>query len=173
MKLDEKGRELPTLSDFIKMYQCNMVGFSELNLDVSKYKARQIIADTFGKSFEAVQWSMITSEIPFKGFYKPGGTLTATFENHVSRFHGKFADSMGQWSTVSLTGKQGLVIHFVTVYQVADSPTTGPYTVYQQQASTLNLADRTIKPRAAFIHDLLVYLRSIKTDHICKNGRPQ
>jgi exonuclease III len=163
LKLDVKGGELTTIVEFIQTYQCDLVGFSELNLDVSKYAVRKIVADTLLKSFQATQVSMSTSEIPFEGFYKPGGTLTATFDHNTCRFQSKFADSMVRWSTISLSGKHGRIIHFVSVYQVVDKAGNRPFTAHQQQVSSLLLADRTISPRIAFIQDLFGYFRSIQS----------
>jgi hypothetical protein len=82
LKLDNEGGDLATISDFFNTYQCDVVGFSELNLNVSKYKVKKLIADTLNRLFEAHSLSMSTSEIPFEDLYKPGGTLTAVF-NHV------------------------------------------------------------------------------------------
>jgi hypothetical protein len=163
LKLDEKGGDLNSISDFAHEYQCDLLAFSEINLGVSKYQVRKIIDDTLKRSFDASKCAMSTSEIPFEGFYKPGGTLTAIFDHNVCRFQSKFSDSLGRWSTISLTGRRGRVIHFVTVYQVVNKVTTGPYTAYQQQASSLTLADRSITPRQAFILDLEKYLRTIQT----------
>jgi hypothetical protein len=50
LKLDDTGGELSTISDFINTYQCDIVGFLELNLDVSKYKVKKIISNTLQKS---------------------------------------------------------------------------------------------------------------------------
>jgi hypothetical protein len=163
LKLDAKGGDLNRISAFVHEYQCDMIALSEINLDVSKYQVRKIIDDTIGRSFDANKCAMSTSEIPFDGFYKPGGTLTAIFEHNVCQFQSKFSDSMGCWSTISLTGWRGRVIHFVTVYQVVAKTTKGPYTAYQQQVSSLTLADRTISPRQAFILDLDKYLKTIQT----------
>ena len=49
MKLDDKGGDLTVIADFINIYQCDLVGFSEINLDVSKYKVTRILADTFNQ----------------------------------------------------------------------------------------------------------------------------
>ena len=62
-----------------------------------------------------------------------------------------------------MTGKRGRIIHFITVYQVVDNPTTGPFTVYQQQTASLRLADRNLNPRKAFIHDLIDHLSKLKS----------
>jgi exonuclease III len=163
LKLDEQGGDLNAINEFLNIYQCDLVGFSEINLDVSKYKVRKFLSDTLNKSFDANQYSVATSEIPFQTNYKPGGTMTAIFNDVVGRWHSKYADPMGRWSTVSVSGRKSRVIHLITVYQVVDKSTSGPFTVYQQQAASLRLADRDLTPRKAFIHDLSVYLRSIKT----------
>jgi hypothetical protein len=51
----------------------------------------------------------------------------------------------------------------MTVYQVVAKATKGPSTAYQQQVSSLTLADRSITPPQAFILDLEKYLRTIQT----------
>jgi hypothetical protein len=163
LKLDAKGGDLSRISAFVHEYQCDMIAFSEINLDVTKYHVQKIIDDTLGQCFDANKCAMSTSEIPFEGFYKPGGTLTAIFDHNVCRFQSKFSDTMGRWSTISLTGRRGRVIHFVTVYQVVAKATKGPYTAYQQQVSSLTLDDRNISPRQAFILDLDKYLKTFQT----------
>ena len=108
---------------------------------------------------------MSTSEIPFDNMYKPGGTITTILNNAVCRYVSKHSDAMGRWSTISMSGKRGRIIHFITVYQLVDKATNGPFTVHQQQVASLRLSDRTITPRKAFIVDLTIYLRSIKTSN--------
>ena len=163
LRLDVKGGELTDISTFLHTYQIDLVGFSEVNLDTSKYKIKQIISDTLRRTFDSHQYSASTSEIPFTGFYKPGGTITSTFDHVVSRFKSKFSDKLGRWSTLSLTGKHNRVFSFITIYQVVDSNTVGPFTAYQQQLSSLKLADRSITPRNAFIADFASYLRTIRS----------
>ena len=124
MKLDDKGGDLTAIAEFMNNYQCDLVGFSEINLDVSKYRVKRIFADTLNRSFEANQISTSTSEIPFDTFYKPGGTMTAIFNDSVSRWLSKYSDTMGRWSTISMTGQRGRIIHFITVYQVVNNKTT-------------------------------------------------
>jgi hypothetical protein len=161
-KLDKKRGELTLIVDFIKIYQCDLVGFSELKLDVSKYKVRQILANTLGKLFDSCQCAMSNSEIPFEEFYKPGGTLTATFDHNPCRFHSKYSAKMGRWSTISLSGKHGHVIHFISVYQVVANSGTGLFTAHQQQVSSLRLEDRTLLPSPGFIQDLFAFLKSLQ-----------
>jgi hypothetical protein len=97
-----------------------------MRLNVSKYQVRKIIDNNLGRSFDANKCATSTSEIPFDGFYKPGGTLTAIFDHYICQFQSKFSDPLGRWSTISLTGWRGRVIHFVTVYQVVAKVTKGP-----------------------------------------------
>jgi hypothetical protein len=106
---------------------------------------------------------MSASTIPFASYYQPGSTLTAVFNDTVCRFKSKSADPMGRWSQVSLTGRKGRVIHFVTVYQVVKTPTIGPFTAYQQQVASLRLSNRSQSLRQAFISDLSQYLRELHT----------
>ena len=163
LRLDSTGGDLSEISKFIQAYQIDIVGFSEVNLDTSKYKIKQILSDTLRRTFDAHQYASATSEIPFEGFYKPGGTMTTILDSIVSRFHSKYTDKLGRWSTLSLTGKKSRLLSFITIYQVVDSSTTGPFTAYQQQVSSLKLADRTITPRNAFIADFASYLRTLKS----------
>jgi hypothetical protein len=163
LKLDNCGGDLQPIADFINEYQCDIIGFSETNVDVSKYAVKKIITDTLNKEFDAHHSSISTSEIPFNSFYKPGGTMTAIFNHSTSRYHIKFADPMGRWSTLSLTGRRGRINHFITVYQLVDKAVTGPFTSYQQQLSSLILHDRTQTPRQALIADFRKYLTTLTT----------
>ena len=88
----------------------------------------------------------------------------AVFNHATCRFQSKHADTMGRWGTVSLTGKRGRIIHFVTVYQVIEKQSSGPYTAYQQQLSSLRLAGRDTNPRRAFISDIMDYLRTLSSN---------
>ena len=164
IRLDTNGGELCAIADFLNGSQCDAVGFSEINLDVSKYRVRRILSDTFNRAFDSSRLSTSTSEIPFESFYKPGGTLTALFNHHITRYHSQFSDPLGRWSSLAITGKHSRIIYFITVYQVVDNATTGPFTVYQQQLSSLKLADRTVQPRRAFLDDLSRYMDTIKSD---------
>ena len=91
--------------------------------------------------------------------------MTLCVNHSTSRYHDNFEDPLGCWSTISLNGKNGRIAHFITVSQVMDKETKGPYTAYQQQLTALRLANRDLHPRPAFIHDLDKYLTSISTPH--------
>ena len=86
LKIDEKGGDLNQISEFLNIYQCDIVGLSEINLDVTKYKVQRILAETLTRSFEANQSCMSTSEIPFDNMYKPGGTMTTILNNAVCMY---------------------------------------------------------------------------------------
>jgi hypothetical protein len=144
--------------------QCDIIGFSELKLDVSKYQVQKIIQSTLQTQFTNIKYSASTSTIPFDGFYKPGGTFSLAVGPHTSRFHSKFSDSLGRWSTISLVGRRGRVIHFITVYQVIEKSDSGPFTAFQQQQTSLYLSRRDITPRKAFRIDFDMYLAKMKTE---------
>jgi hypothetical protein len=52
LKLNNCGGDLSPISDFMNEYQCDMAGFSEINVNVSKYSVRKIITDTLNKEFD-------------------------------------------------------------------------------------------------------------------------
>ena len=120
VKMDASGGDLLTICPILHMLSCDIVGLCETKLDTSKYSVRQSISKSFRSQFRSVRYSASTSAIPFDGYYKPGGTMTVCTDSSVSRFNDKFEDPIGRWSTISLNGKRGRIIHFVTLYQVVD-----------------------------------------------------
>ena len=162
IKLDDSGGDLPTIALTVRELQCDLIGFCEIKLDVSKYQVRKQISDVFRKQFRSNRYAASTSSIPFEGTYKPGGTMTLCVDHNTGRYSGSYSDPLGRWSTVSLNGKRGRVVHFVTVYQVIHKETSGPYTAYQQQLQSLRLADRDSTPRRALLVDMEKYLTTLK-----------
>jgi hypothetical protein len=65
-----------------------------------------------------------------------------------------------RWSTISLNARKGLIIHFITLYQVVNKAQNGPFTASQQQRTSLLLEGRDIPPRKAFLQDFDAYLQS-------------
>ena len=163
IQLDEQGGDLHSICTIVQQLSCDLVGLCETKLDVSKYNVRKIISSNFHSHFQSNRFSASTSTIPFEGTYKPGGTMTVCVDHHTSRYQGKFEDPLGRWSTISLTGKNSRVIHFITIYQVVAKATSGPYTSYQQQLTALRLVDRDLTPRQAFIYDIDTYLTNLTT----------
>jgi hypothetical protein len=141
---------------------CDLVGISETKLDVTKFAVKKIINTTIRSKFKSSRHTASASKIPFETNYKPGGTMTLCMGNCVSRFHSKFEDTLGRWSTLSLNARNGIVIHFITLYQVVEKAQNGPFTAYQQQRASLLLEGRDLAPRKAFLTDFDHYLLSLK-----------
>ena len=163
IKLDDGGGDLHSIGTILKELGCDLVGLCEIKLDVSKYQVRKIVSKSLRTTFSNSRHAACTSTIPFEGFYKPGGTMTLCVNHSTNRYLDKFEDPLGRWSTISLNGKHGRIVHFITVYQVVNKETKGPFTAYQQQLTALKLANRDLQPRPAFILDLDKYLTSITT----------
>jgi exonuclease III len=161
IKLDDRGGDLASfLFTFDELHR-DVVGLCETKLDVSKYHVKKIVSTAIKSKFKSFKHAATTSPIQFETDYKPGGTMTLCFGPCVSRFHSKFEDSLGRWSTLSLNGRRGLVVHFITVYQVVDKNNGGPFTAYQQQRASLLLENRDLLPRQAFLIDFDKYLLSL------------
>jgi hypothetical protein len=118
---------------------------------VSKYKVKKIVSTTIKKQFKSLQHTTSTSPIPFETDYKAGGTMTMCFGPCISCFHSKVEDPLGRWTSLSLNARNGLVVHFITVYQVVDKPLGGPYTAYQQQRASLLLDNQDLLPRQGYV----------------------
>jgi exonuclease III len=162
IKLDVKGGDLSSFMSTFDKLSCNVVGISKTKLDVTKFAVKKIINSTIQSKFKSSRHATSTSKIPFKTNHKPGCTMTLCLGNCVSRFHSKFEDTLGQWSTLSLNVCNGMVIHFITLYQVVKKAQNGPFTPYQQQRASLLLEGRDLAPRKAFLMDFDQYLLSLK-----------
>ena len=164
IRLDASGGDLPMIAATMRELQSDIVGFCEIKLDVTKYSVRKQITEELKKRFQSHRYAASTSSVPFEGTYKPGGTMTILLDHNTGRYSQSFSDPLGRWTTLSLTGRRGRIVHFVTVYQVVKKATQGPYTAYQQQLQSLRLADRDLLPRRAFLEDFDKYLQSLKSD---------
>ncbi len=73
--------------------------------------------------------------------YKPGGTMSSAIGHTVSRVVETGTDDLGRWTYIKLSGKDGKVITFVTVYQICKKPSSSAdkdsCTAYSQQRSLL------------------------------------
>jgi exonuclease III len=161
IKLDDRGGDLASFLTTFSELQCDVVGLCEIKLDVSKYKVKETISSAIRHQFKSAQHAATTSPIPFETDYKPGGTMTMSFGPSVSRFQSKYEDPLGRWSTLSFNARNGMTVHFITVYQVVHKPLGGPYTAYQQQRASLLLENRDLLPRQAFLMDFEKYLQSL------------
>ena len=107
MQIDDQGGDFTAICSTIHRLGCDLVGFCEIKLDVSKYQVKKSISSSLHSQFRNNKVAATTSTIPFDGYYKPGGTMTICVDHHTSRFQNKFEDSLGRWSTISLNGKNG------------------------------------------------------------------
>jgi hypothetical protein len=114
IKLDDTGGEMVQICSALQHLNCDIVGLCEVKLDVSKYAVKKILNTTLRRQFSSSKCSAATSEVPFDGFYKPGGTCTLSFNNINSRYSTQFEDTMGRWSTITMNGQKGRLIHFIT-----------------------------------------------------------
>lgn len=162
IKLDESGGDLDSICSTIKELGCDLYGFSETKLDVSKYSVKKIMSASFKTYFRHHRYAASTSAVPFEGYYKPGGTMTGCVDHQTSRYFNSYDDPLGRWSTITMQGKFGKLIHFITIYQVVNKETSGPYTAYQQQLQSLRLADRDLTPRRALLLDLDKYMKALR-----------
>ena len=163
IRIDATGGDLSTINAALNDLQCDVVGLCEIKLDVTKYQVRKQLSEAFKKQFRNHRLAVSTSRVPFEGSYKPGGTLTLCVDHNTSRYSGSYSDPLGRWTTLSMNGRRGRVVHFITVYQVVNKETNGPYTAYQQQLQSLRLADREDTPRRALLLDIDKYLQTLKS----------
>jgi exonuclease III len=161
IKLDDRGGDLASFLFTFDELNCDLVGLCKTKLDVSKYHVKKTVSSAIKAKFKSAKHSAATSSIPFETDYKPGGTMTMCFSPCVTRFHSKFEDPLGRWCTLSLNGRNGLIVHFITVYQVVEKANGGPFTAYQQQRASLLLENRDLFPQQAFLLDFNKYLLSL------------
>lgn len=68
---------------------------------------------------------------------------------------GKSGDPLGRWSCMTFRRKRQPPLTIISVYQVCPTPTNAiGHTAWHQQRRALDLAQRSIHPRKAFIDDL-------------------
>jgi hypothetical protein len=130
IKLDEHGGELRAICQIIKELDCDLCRFCKTKLDTVKYQVRKIVTDTLRKQFQNHHVSMLTSPVPFEGYYKPGGTMSFCVDHNTSRCSDKFQDQLGRWTTLLMVGCNNRLVHFITLYQVVAKESSGPYTAF-------------------------------------------
>jgi hypothetical protein len=163
MLLDEYGGEFSAICSTLSHLQADVVGFCKTKLDTTKYAVRHILASHLKRSFRNHHLAMSTCTVPFKGYNKPGGTMSFCVDHNTSRFSARFQDPMGRWSTLLLIGCNKRIVHFITVYQVVAKDLSCPYTAFQQQLQCFRLADRDLPPRQAFLINVEKYIKSVQT----------
>jgi hypothetical protein len=101
----------------------------------------------------------------FDTMYKPGGTMTSALGNTVSRVTETGSADLGRWTYIKLSGKEGKIITFITVYQVCKkSPVAADRdscTAHSQQRAILIQQNKTDpSPIKHFRKDLESFLQT-------------
>ena len=116
--LSYDGGDFGEFCSDMREYGIDMSCISEINLDTTNHKVRQIIQESASKQFDRkVRVQMASSRISTKNFYKPGGVMTLTSGNVSGRVIKSGSDKMGRWSYQYLTCKENRCIVIVTAYQ--------------------------------------------------------
>jgi hypothetical protein len=144
------------------------MGLSETNVDWKQAQVALDIATPFKKAFRTVHFKVSTSDhAPLTDLsnriraYKPGGTVTITTGKYVGRIEkDEFNDPLGNFSTVTLKGRNGTALTIVTAYRVVQSSGTqsGSQTAYQQQCNLLRSEESNPDPRQRALQDLRTFI---------------
>jgi hypothetical protein len=97
-----------------------------------------------------------------------GGTAIMAIGDVIGRLtpNGSGGDPMGRWSCIHLKRYQQPPLSIIAIYQVCQSPTNKiGSTAWHQQRRALDRGNRTmIHPRAAFVDDLIAFIRSLQAN---------
>ena len=146
--------------------QIDIQAFSEHCLDTTKYHVNMTAKEILRTTYSGPSMIHLTSsQEPAVNQYKPGGTGLLLLGQVTSRLdpNGRGGDAMGRWSHVHLRRKNLPPVTVISVYQVCPRP-TNPIgnTAYHQQQRALNIANRALSPRQAFIQDLDHFLNTLR-----------
>lgn len=146
--------------------QIDIQAFSEHCLDTTKYHVPQTAKEILRKTYPGQSLIQLTSsQEPAVNQYKPGGTGLLLLGQAASRLepNGRGGDVMGRWGYVHLRRKNLPPVTVISVYQVCPRPTNLiGNTAYHQQQRALNIANRALSPRQAFIQDLDHFLTVLR-----------
>jgi hypothetical protein len=140
------------------------MGLSETDVDWKQAEVALDIATAFKQKFKAVHLRTSTSNHkPLTNLqhrqraYKPGGTATITTGKYIGRIEKEdFNDPLGNFSSVTLKGRNGTALTIVTAYRVvqASEAHAGTQTAYQQQYNLLRPTESCPDPRNQALKDL-------------------
>ena len=143
---------------------------SEINIDTTNFKAKNIIYDTARCHFDnKVKVNLASSSIISKTFYKPGGVLMITAGNASGRVIKKGSDSLGRWTYQYFACKDSKCLVIITAYQpckqsLYSNGKIQSNTVTAQQTSMLLSNDDSRSPRKAFVEDLDQFVQLLKNE---------
>lgn len=147
-------------------YSIDSLGLSETNIAWTLFGARSQFANRLRHGWDSTQVRIQTSHsqlTPSRTLYQPGGTAQVVGGRWTSRVVSQQADpsGMGRWSSITIQGTQGTLLHIITAYQVT-SNSTGPTTAATQQRSLLAASQRSeTDPRKAMETDLIEYITTL------------
>jgi hypothetical protein len=165
LSIDSLGGDITQICDTMLEAQIDIAGFTEHNLDTSKYHVINTCHTTIKTCFSTSPSKMVMASSQFKleGNYKPGGTMLLSTGNILSRLIESGKDSMGRWVYQTYAGRNQDRITIINCYQVCakHSNDTGTYSAHAQQESALRTRNVTDpNPRKHFRKDLTAFLKS-------------
>ena len=169
-RLSQDGGDFNEFCTDMREYGIDVSCVSELNLDTTNFKIRNILCDTGKKHFQQkVYMNMSSSSIRTKNFYKPGGVLMLTTGNYSGRIVKSGSDRFGRWTYQYFSCKNNKCIVIITAYQpcvqnLYHNRKLKSSTVTAQQTSMLMRENDDRLPRIAFIEDLNKFVSDIKAN---------
>ena len=128
------------LIETLNIYEFDVLGISEINLDTTKLAVQEDIRKATRKA-PGLNLTMSSSPIQAHNKYKPGGVLMMTSGRINGRKLTNIIDPLGRWVGTSFLGKKGKRIHILTLYRpcvkARGSSTKGKTTTYAQQEHAL------------------------------------
>jgi hypothetical protein len=118
--------------------QAGSVSMIETNVEWKHFQYRETTNQLLRKSFGGARVEFCTSDVSFKGRYKPGGTDTAALGNwsHIVVGSGRDPTGCGRWSYVTYGGKGSKLITYISAYRVCNKTNPGDRTAWRQQYQT-------------------------------------
>jgi len=150
-----------------KTMEVDVAGFSETNVDTTKPTVQQKLHSAVKHTTDRYRLQCASSKATAMLEYKPGGTATIVRNNAVGRVIAKDSDSIGRWSYVTLGGKDGKKVTFVSAYQPCKGKPKkdGSMTVITQQYAQF-LEEKRHNPenvRRHFIRDFKRFVKNCKS----------
>ena len=158
IKWTKEGGTWPMICDTIGAIQADVSCFTELNLDMNRYKIASTMRSIESKFFSHSRFAGSTSNNKVPHDYKPGGTGMLTVNNTTATIKKITKDRMGRWVVSHLSGDAGTKVAVIVAYQVCQRTVTGNTTAANCQIAQLITeggSSVTIpNPRRAFTTEL-------------------
>jgi hypothetical protein len=163
---NDKG--MTAMAGNLKGLQAGSLSMIETNVEWKHFQYRETTNQLLKKTFRGARVEFCTSDVSFKGRYKPGGTATAALGNWSHRVVGSGRDptGCGRWSYVTYDGKGCKLITYVSVYIVCNQTNPGDTTEWRQQYQ-IQYSDESarvgsIDPHRQTMVDLEYFIRELR-----------